>query len=105
MKLGTYSVPQIRSLLLTFDKTRDTLSVVDCRGENHEESTNRFITGDAGPAGAQDASSRTEARVGHCAAYSADLAGGAACGPGVVVPGTASAGGARLDCVRMGSIR
>src|SRR5262245_61095333 len=42
--------------------------------------------------------------MGHCAAHTADFAGCAAGGPGVVVSGAAQAGGARLDRFRVGSV-
>src|SRR5687767_6966761 len=39
----------------------------------------------------------------HCATYTAGLTGCTASRPGIIVSGAAPAGGARLDCFRMGA--
>src|SRR5215831_3291837 len=66
--------------------------------------TNRFVTGNARSAGAQDASNRADSRMGHCAEHTADFAGCAAGGPGIVVSGAAPAGSAGLDRYGVGGV-
>ena len=52
--------------MLTFDKWSNILFLVECRGETDEQNTDRFIAGDAGPAGAQNAERPADARLRHC---------------------------------------
>src|SRR4030095_3260502 len=89
--------------MLTFDKSWNTLRLVECRGEADEETTDGFAAGDARPSGAENASGRAYSRLGHRAEDTASLARRVEGGPGVSLPGAPSVGGAGLDHLGLGS--
>src|SRR4051794_20436036 len=100
--VAVFSVHGIPPLMLTFDKSWNTLCLVGCRGEVNEENTDGFIAGDTRSSGAEDPAGRPHPRLGHSPADPAGLAGRAARRAGVALPGAPPAGGAGLDQLRVG---